>query len=935
MATVLLLHCDGADGSTTFTDVKGHVVTANGNAQISTAQSKFGGASAAFGGFVDYLTTPYGSDWGLSGYSGDFTLECWIYSTGTGGGVLLTRTGATFCTIYLSLISSAIYFQASKGAGAWDVSINTGPLTLNAWHHIAATRHGNIFRVFLDGTQKATVTVSGALMTDTNPLTIGRDPGGAAFAGYLDEVRITKGAALYTADFTPPSAPFPDYDGLLIPAPVSGAATLDTPALIQERALSPAAATGAAVLDTVVLTQILTLAIADSAATGTIDTPALIPELALSPAAASGTAAVDSPLLTRLHFLAIGAATAAGALDTPALIPELALSPVAASGSAAVDSVPLARFQILAGTDASASGALDTPALILYSVLVPVDPAATGALASPALLPLTDPDPEPPPASGSWSLSVALGGADVSGRLTGRARVEAERGGARIAEFALLPTGGTVNPESWVGATVAIAYAGVAIFNGRVEAAAYDPATREVSFSASDGLQATVNASSRAALAALIGGRHHPDVFAGSESLWDYAQARLSTVPVTLDLSVAGDLRVLPWVDSTAATTVWAAVLDETLAVGPFPERRNLVNRATLAIDYRYTRKRQRQHSVAWVGAADICTWAAQPHDLPTVGMLEQVVRQAGWSLQGEIAAAEILAGNYPCTPVLSISQDVEDNRFCLSAAWTAARRVTQTVTEHYELRSDCAASIATAGVLEDTADLGFEEAEDGTVRGWESEPYDGLAAGAVVGELGDHILDDRDEARWQAAALCALDAARIRLLQSQRGYYVSFSVLCDPALDLGQRHRLAALTDLGVDASGHIDKLVHEFDFAAATDISTVTLDCSRAGLRFDPAVPGELPARPGTDRALPHPPGSSALGSYIGGNPGAEPYDDTWQGWSGNWQFPTGDIFYEKRFRLDMPGVDAEARDPVTFTQTRRDYAIALDPPSLEIAV
>lgn len=76
--TKLLLHCDGTDGSTTFSDngVTGHTVTANGNAQIDTAQSKFGNASGLFDGTGDYLTIPDHADWNFG--TGNFTIDAWI-----------------------------------------------------------------------------------------------------------------------------------------------------------------------------------------------------------------------------------------------------------------------------------------------------------------------------------------------------------------------------------------------------------------------------------------------------------------------------------------------------------------------------------------------------------------------------------------------------------------------------------------------------------------------------------------------------------------------------------------------------------------------------------------------------------------------------------------------------------------------------------------
>ena len=74
----LLLHCNGSDGSTAFTDSSSnaHSITASGDAQIDTAQSKFGGASGLFDGAGDWLTCPSHSSLNLQ--TGDFTLECWI-----------------------------------------------------------------------------------------------------------------------------------------------------------------------------------------------------------------------------------------------------------------------------------------------------------------------------------------------------------------------------------------------------------------------------------------------------------------------------------------------------------------------------------------------------------------------------------------------------------------------------------------------------------------------------------------------------------------------------------------------------------------------------------------------------------------------------------------------------------------------------------------
>lgn len=83
---VSLLHMDGANGSTTFTDQKGKTWTPNGNVQISTAQSVFGGSSAAFDGVNDSLSIASHADFGFG--TGDWTVECFVRQTTTAAQVI-------------------------------------------------------------------------------------------------------------------------------------------------------------------------------------------------------------------------------------------------------------------------------------------------------------------------------------------------------------------------------------------------------------------------------------------------------------------------------------------------------------------------------------------------------------------------------------------------------------------------------------------------------------------------------------------------------------------------------------------------------------------------------------------------------------------------------------------------------------------------------
>lgn len=200
----LLLHMDGSNGSTTFTDSSSNAltVTANNNAEISTAQSKFGGASGLFNGDGAYLLVP---DDGTAIGTGDFTIECWIRITlGTGyRGIVSLVPGSDNNTLYV-LADTIIWYDSGNQAASAQLSSNT-------WYHVAVARESGTLRTFVDGVESSTDYTSTANIA-SNTARIGTRGGanGEWYNGYIDDLRITKGVARYTANFTPPTAAFPD-----------------------------------------------------------------------------------------------------------------------------------------------------------------------------------------------------------------------------------------------------------------------------------------------------------------------------------------------------------------------------------------------------------------------------------------------------------------------------------------------------------------------------------------------------------------------------------------------------------------------------------------------------------------------------------------------------------------------------------------------------
>jgi hypothetical protein len=217
----LLLHMDGANGSTTFTDnsPSPKTVTANGNAQVSTTQSKFGGASSYFNGTGDYLSIPYSSDFNFE--SSNFTIECWLYRTGVNanGHRIYNSGGDLYGQVDIFINASGfLECYGTTNGNDWNAwaSTSIALIPLNAWTHIAIVRNVGTVTAYVDGIG---TTLTSSLGTSTlangtgaaSTRTIGGQPGtNRSYLGYIDEYRITKGIARYTSNFTPSAAAFPN-----------------------------------------------------------------------------------------------------------------------------------------------------------------------------------------------------------------------------------------------------------------------------------------------------------------------------------------------------------------------------------------------------------------------------------------------------------------------------------------------------------------------------------------------------------------------------------------------------------------------------------------------------------------------------------------------------------------------------------------------------
>jgi hypothetical protein len=241
--TKLLISGDGVDGSTSLVDDTGKSITntaaysltklmlhldnnvtdsaagktvTNNNVTFSNTAGQFKwGYSGVFDGSTAYLTVPDSADWAFG--TDDLTIDCWVYvDTSSSMSILDQRFDGSHLWSLYKTSDNNLACQC-EDSGLFSVVTTNEPVTASAWHHIAVVRKGTTsadWLLFVDGVSCPTSITgdpSKSFSDFAATLYIGRIEGVAGsyfFNGYMDELRIVKGFARWTADFTPPAYPY-------------------------------------------------------------------------------------------------------------------------------------------------------------------------------------------------------------------------------------------------------------------------------------------------------------------------------------------------------------------------------------------------------------------------------------------------------------------------------------------------------------------------------------------------------------------------------------------------------------------------------------------------------------------------------------------------------------------------------------------------------
>ena len=223
---LMLIHSNDVDESIVFTDsstITPHDIIREGDVRHSTGEAIIGMSSILFDGYRDYLKIIGSESWDF-GYE-DYTIDFWIKcgpqtSDSQNNTMVLSRfeTISTYADFGIQVRGTGVIRLIVDNGSDNDYLVNLSGETIitdNNWHHVAIVRDNNTTKIYINGLLDATSnTVYNANVAVGQPLTLGLSPAlmdqgyDLDFHGYLDEIRIVKGQAAWTTNFTPPTTPY-------------------------------------------------------------------------------------------------------------------------------------------------------------------------------------------------------------------------------------------------------------------------------------------------------------------------------------------------------------------------------------------------------------------------------------------------------------------------------------------------------------------------------------------------------------------------------------------------------------------------------------------------------------------------------------------------------------------------------------------------------
>lgn len=542
-----------------------------------------------------------------------------------------------------------------------------------------------------------------------------------------------------------------------------------------------------------------------------------------------------------------------------------------------------------------------------------------------------------------WTVGATMDGADISGQLSGTVTIEREEGSSTLATVTLA-VDGAVNPADYYGLPVSLdfkvwngtAWVAYPRFNGRVVRPRYSLQQRLLICDCSDEMQLAVESLSVSEIDALTGGLWSEDVFGEPEgrSRWDYAQDRMSTQAASLQMDVAGTLIKTPWATTAPNYLITAgSVLDESMEWEPV-DLTDRINTVEISIRYRYDRLRHREQQFVWNHPnGSFCNWRTDTTELPTIEMVSDASRSAGY--QGILPSAvwTVLppSGIY-CDPPAAWVNTFTD--LLLGAAWTSVRQWGQAVTETYTVTVRSPSSITAVGDVIRRASASVQ-VDPPAARIGDPELIVGPPAGSVQDSTGDWVLSTVDQTRLDAAFNVAVSAARAQIIGAHRQNRLRFTMPTHDVTGVLLSHTLDVrdvVAGRDIRAVSKVASIIDTWDFDSGEAITEISLAVSQGGAQItdDPLI---LPSAPVTVPSG-EPGDLITLPTQLNGPADSDPYDPDLLGFSGNYapNFSSPQPVYPRRFDIEAPEVLADSQDEATG-EAAQSYDINVPTDILEL--
>jgi hypothetical protein len=199
----------GAGGSgvvvVSYPDIFPAATATTGSPTISTS----GTGSLSFPGGTG--TNLYWNNSNSNVGANNFTLEGWLYGNVVSGSTNVVRTNIDYSIAILVESGILKFYVSQQATGSWSIasSVGTGSVSASTWYHFALVRNGSTFTIYLNGVASGTAT-SSTTVANNDGFNIGaalNASGTGGFNGYITNVRMVVGTAVYTSNFTVPTAP--------------------------------------------------------------------------------------------------------------------------------------------------------------------------------------------------------------------------------------------------------------------------------------------------------------------------------------------------------------------------------------------------------------------------------------------------------------------------------------------------------------------------------------------------------------------------------------------------------------------------------------------------------------------------------------------------------------------------------------------------------